>query len=531
MILVTAAEMRALDRWTIDAGTPGHVLMERAGAGATRVLRDRLRAPHGGVVVLAGRGNNGGDGFVIARHLRKSRMPVEVWLAGRVEDVRGDAARMLAAWRKARGKILPLTDAAHVGAFTRRLTKAAVVVDALFGTGLNAPVTGVAAAAIEAVNASGAPVLAVDVASGLSADTGRPLGVAIRATVTATFGFPKLGQVLFPGAEHTGLLAVVDIGIPDAAVAAVRPQARLLEAEDVGRLLPPRRADAHKGTFGHVLVVAGSRGKSGAALLCAEAATRAGAGLVTLAVPAELQPVCEGHVREAMTDALPAEPGGISALLDGRSAVVCGPGLGQSDWARRLVHEVIRRSDAPLVLDADGLNAVAGTSVLRERRPPTVVTPHPGEMARLLDTDTAHVQADRVDAARRYARESGAVVVLKGARTVIATPDGDVAISPTGNPGMATGGTGDVLAGVVGALLAQDLAPRDAAALGVFAHGVAGDAVAARRGEVGLVARDLVHEMPPTFAALQGRGRPESPVPRGYRFSGPRAVREDPDGA
>jgi NAD(P)H-hydrate epimerase len=446
-----------------------------------------------------------------------------VWLAGRPEEVRGDAARMLAGWRKARGAVRPLLRTGDVGAFQARLRKAAVVVDALFGTGLNAPVTGLPAAAIEAVNACGAPVLAVDIASGLSADTGRPLGVAVRATVTATFGFPKIGQVLFPGAEHTGLLAVVDIGIPEAAVAAVRPHAALLEAEDVGRLLPPRACDAHKGTFGHVLVVAGSRGKSGAALLSAEAATRAGAGLVTLAVPAELQPVCEGHVREAMTDALPAEPGAIATLLEGRSAVVCGPGLGQGDWARRVVHEVIRRSAVPLVLDADGLNAVAGTGVLRDRPAPTVVTPHPGEMARLLDVDTARVQEDRVGAARRYAAESGAIVVLKGARTVIATADGDVAISPTGNPGMATGGTGDVLAGVIGALLAQRLAPRDAAALGVFAHGVAGDAVAARRGEVGLVARDLVHEIPPTLAALQGRGRPESPAPRGYRLSGPRA--------
>src|SRR5213076_1021132 len=210
LIAVTAAEMRALDRWTIEHGTPGHVLMERAGAGAARTLRERLHRPRGPVAVVCGRGNNGGDGFVVARHLRRARVPVEVWLAARPEEVRGDAARMLAAWRRARGAVRALATPADVEALARRLVRAAAVVDALFGTGLNAPVTGVAAAAIAAINAAGAPVLAVDIASGLSADTGAPLGAAVRATMTATFGYPKVGQLMYPGVEHTGLLAVVD---------------------------------------------------------------------------------------------------------------------------------------------------------------------------------------------------------------------------------------------------------------------------------------------------------------------------------
>src|SRR5213080_397380 len=239
--------MRALDRWTIEHGTPGPVLMERAGGGAARVLRARLGRPRGPVVVVCGRGNNGGDGFVVARHLRRARIPVEVWLAANPEDVRGDAAGMLAAWRRGR--------------------------NALLGTGLNAPVSGLAAAVIEAVNrwaeSSGRPVLAIDIASGLAADSGRPLGVAIRATVTATFGCAKIGQVVYPGIDYTGILDVVDIGIPPAALAAVHPRTSLLERGEVGRLLPPRPRDAHKGTFGHVLVIAGSRGKTGAALLAA----------------------------------------------------------------------------------------------------------------------------------------------------------------------------------------------------------------------------------------------------------------------
>ena len=338
--------MRTLDRWTIEHGTPGHVLMERAGAGAVRVLRERLRRPRGPVVVVCGRGNNGGDGFVVARHLRRARVPVEVWLAARPEEVRGDAARMLAAWRRARGAVHALAAPAHVEALARRLARAAAVVDALFGTGLNAPVTGVAAAAIAAINAAGAPVLAVDIASGLSADTGAPLGAAVRATMTATFGYPKVGQLMYPGVEHTGLLAVVDIGIPREALAAVAPGTVLLESEEVGVQLPPRRRDAHKGDFGHVLVIAGSRGKTGAALLAAQAAARSGAGLTTLAVPATLQAVLEAQVREAMTAALADTGDGAAALADGaaasalladRGAVVCGPGLGQASATCELI--------------------------------------------------------------------------------------------------------------------------------------------------------------------------------------------------
>ena len=529
MIAVTAAEMRALDRWTIEHGAPGRKLMERAGAGAARVLRERLRAPRGPTVIVCGRGNNGGDGFVIARHLRRARVAVEVWLAARPEEVRGDAADALAAWRKSRGVVHELTSADHIPSLAARLAKAAVVVDALFGTGLNAPVTGLPAAVIEAINACGAPVFAVDIASGLSADTGAPLGVAVRATITATFAFPKVGQLVYPGVENTGLLAVVDIGIPPAAVAAVRPRISLLEADEVGRLLPPRSPNAHKGSFGHVLVIAGSRGKTGAALLAAGGAVRAGAGLTTLAVPSTLQPILEGHVREAMTLGLPDTGAGAAALGDGRvvdaalaarTAIVCGPGVGQDEATRALVTHIARTAAIPLVLDADGLNLVAGTDVLRQRRAPTIVTPHPGEMARLLGTDTTEVQQDRVGAARELAATQQVVVVLKGAHTIVAAPDGGAAISPTGNPGMASGGTGDVLAGVIGALTAQRLAAFDAAVLGVFAHGAAGDTVAARRGEVGLAAGDIIEELPLTLARLQAAARPEAPRRRGYRAGG-----------
>jgi ADP-dependent NAD(P)H-hydrate dehydratase / NAD(P)H-hydrate epimerase len=418
---------------------------------------------------------------------------------------------MLGRWK---GRTHLIDDASFdADGLARRLARASVVVDALLGTGLNAPVTGTMAGVVEAINGCAKPVFAVDLPSGLSADTGRALGVAVQAACTATFAFAKTGQVVEPGRSACGRLEIVDIGIPDAAVEAVGPRTHVLDAAGVGALLPRRAPETHKGTTGHVLVIAGSRGKSGAALLCAGAAARTGAGLTTLAAPAALQAVIEGHVREAMTDTLPDGPGGTAALGDGadverllrhRASVVCGPGLGLNDATRALVAQVVAGCEAPLVLDADGLNAVADTTALRDRREPTVVTPHPGEMARLLAVDTKTVQADRIGVARRLAARDAIVVVLKGAGTVIAAPDGRTALCPTGNPGMASGGMGDVLAGVIGALLAQGLSAFDAACFGAYAHGAAADAVAARRGQVGLLAGDVLDAMPPTIGRLQG---------------------------
>jgi NAD(P)H-hydrate epimerase len=510
MLACTAGQMRALDQWTIAHGTPGHVLMERAGRGAAAVIRRRWKK--GRTVIVCGRGNNGGDGFVIARQLARAGFPVETWLAAAPGAVRGDAERMMKAWRRAGGRVRECTEATGLAALRKSLARATLVVDALLGTGLNAPVEGLHADVIDAMNASGAPICAIDIASGLSADTGRALGAAVRATVTVTFAHPKVGQVLHPGIEHTGALEVADIGLRSEGLDTLGATTRVLEAHTIGALLPRRPRDAHKGTFGHVLVVAGSRGKTGAALLATEGAGRAGAGLVTLAAAAFLQPVFEGHVREAMTAALPDGRDGTAALGDGvalmrllesRSAVVCGPGIGVGSDTRTLVSTIVRTTRAPLVLDADGLNCVAGTSLLRERLGPTVVTPHPGEMSRLLEITTAEVQADRLRVARQLAHRDGVVVVLKGAATIVVAPDGRAAIVPTGNPGMASGGTGDVLAGAIGGLLAQRLDPFDAGCVGAFAHGLAGDRVALRQGEVGMLARDVLDELPLALAALQ----------------------------
>jgi NAD(P)H-hydrate epimerase len=505
MLLVTADEMRMLDRLTIERGTPGHVLMERAGQGATRVLLEcfpHLRRRGRRVVVVAGKGNNGGDGFVIARLLRRRGLRCEVALLGRAEEVGGDAARNLAAWRRVRGALAEITAAADLSVLAPRLAAADAVVDAIFGTGLNHPVGGLHADAIELVNASGAPVFAVDIPSGLDADRGVPLGTAVQAEATATFGFAKLGQVMYPGARYCRRLAVVDIGLDPAAIAAQPPRAALLEREEVAPLVPVRAADAHKGDCGHVLIIAGSFGKTGAAQLAVRAAGRSGAGLVTAVAPASLYPIYAGGVLEAMTAALPDENGRIcfdaarlGELLEGKNAVVVGPGLGTHDGAERTVSWLLEQCPHPLVLDADALTLVArDTAPLRARRAPAVLTPHPGEMSRLIGADTAAVQSDRAGVARRFATEHGCTLVLKGARSVIADPDGRLWVNSTGNPGMASGGMGDVLSGVLGALCAQGLNASEAARLGVYLHGLAADR-AAEEGEIGLLASDVIAEL------------------------------------
>jgi NAD(P)H-hydrate epimerase len=526
MIVVSAAEMRRLDELTIQKyGTPGHVLMDRAGAGATAVLLEQF--PHvrrKRVVICAGKGNNGGDGFVIARLLRRKGVKAEVVLLGHQRDVKGDAARMLGTLKRAR---VPLTEAASVDDVARlpeRFAGAALLVDAVLGTGLNAPVTGLLADVLHTMNASGIPILAVDIPSGLDADRGTPLGVAIQAEATATFGFAKIGQVIHPGVQHVGALAVVDIGIADEAVAEVRPRTHLLRARDVTPLLPVRAPEAHKGTCGHVLIIAGSRGRTGAARLAAHAACRSGAGLTTLAGPASLNAVLASGVPEAMTAALDDLDGlvrfdevAVRRLLEGKTAVIVGPGIGTHEEAVKLVRFLLAEIELPMVVDADALTCVArDVAMLSAARAKTIVTPHPGEMARLLGSDSAAVQADRIGIARRFAAERSCVLVLKGARSVIAAADGSVWINPTGNPGMASGGMGDALSGILGGLLAQGLAPEDAARLGVYLHGEIADHVASARGQIGLLASDVIEDVPQGLQRLRAsleasafqRGRP-----------------------
>ncbi|MGE0682126.1 MAG: NAD(P)H-hydrate dehydratase, partial [Candidatus Binatia bacterium] len=348
---------------------------------------------------------------------------------------------------------------------------------------------------------------------------GEPLGVSVQAELTVTFGYPKRGQIGDPGAPYVGKLAVVDIGIAAEAIEKVRPCVELLIAEEVGVLVRSRRHAAHKGDFGHFLVLAGARGKSGAALLCGGAALRVGTGLVTLGGPSSLNTVFSSVLIEAMTVPLPELPDGsfcldenaISQAMQGKTAIAYGPGVGVSADTIGLIRWLLRQSEAPIVIDADGLNCVAtDVDMLRNAQVPVVLTPHPGEMARLLKATNADIQANRLDVARSFAIEHKCYLVLKGANTVVAAPDGRAWINSSGNPGMASGGMGDVLTGIIGGLLAQRYSPEEACCLGVFLHGHAGDMAAEEKGEAGILARDLIERLPSGLRALRQAASPEA---------------------
>jgi NAD(P)H-hydrate epimerase len=522
--VLTADEMRRADTYAIaEVGLPGVVLMENAGAAVARVVLERFPAARN-VVVLCGRGMNGGDGFVVTRRLGAR---ARAFLLARKADVAGDARTHLVACERSQGRVGEVNDAEAWRAAERLVQQADVVVDAVLGTGLRAAPTGLPALAIDALRARAdacRPIVAVDLPSGLPADGGTPDWPAARADVTVTFAAPKRGHVLPPACHHVGALIVAEIGIPAAALAASGPTLFVLEDEDVAGAFPLRGRGAHKGDFGHLLVVAGSVGKTGAAVLAASGALRSGAGLVTVATPAACLPVVAAARPELMTEPLavtgaggldPAGLGHLVGLAGERDAVVLGPGLGQDEATRETVTAFVAACPVPLVVDADGLNALAplGAASLRalRRAVPTILTPHPGEAGRLLGLPSGEVQRDRPGAAARLARETGAVVVLKGERTLVADLEGRATVVPFGNPGMATGGTGDVLAGVAGSLLARHGALL-AATAAAFVHARAGDLAAARRGEEGLTAGDLVEALPEAIERVRAGG---TPVPGG----------------
>jgi NAD(P)H-hydrate epimerase len=507
--LVTAAEMRALDRHTIETlGVPGALLMELAGAAVAREA-EALRAPAGGAVwIFCGPGSNGGDGLVAARQLHLRGVPVRVVAVADPAAWRGDAgdnARRL----RALGVPVHADDAAPEAG--------AVLVDAIFGTGLAREIDGPAAAAIRRIRSArpACRVLAVDLPSGLDADTGQPHGDAVEADVTVTIGLPKLGLALEPGRSLAGRVVVARIGIADPAPG-LACAAELWTRAGAARRRPARPRDGHKGRFGHVLVVAGSEGKTGAAALAGLGAARAGAGLVTLACPERTLPVLAARQAEWMTAPVPEAPGGcfgrqaekpVLELAAARDVVALGPGVGRGEETRKFVRAVARALANPLVLDADGLVAFEGAlAELRTRTVPTILTPHPGEAALLLGATPAAVNADRALAARRLAAETGALVVLKGAATVIAEPSGSLLVNPTGGPALASGGTGDVLTGVIAGFLAQGLAPRDAAGLGVFVHGAAADRLSERHGPAGVLAGEVAGALPDALRALGESG-------------------------
>jgi ADP-dependent NAD(P)H-hydrate dehydratase / NAD(P)H-hydrate epimerase len=510
----TAEEMRRLDRHAIaELGIPGATLMENAGRGAAEAIiaaLPELGAPRRGarVVVVCGKGGNGGDGFVVARWLKRRGALPSVLLAFPPAEIGRDARLKLEEMRRSGIRPLRLDDGA-----ASALARAHLVVDALLGTGSRGSPEGSVARAIELINASGRPVVALDIPSGMSADGGAPAGSAIRAALTLTFAGLKRGLVTAPGDELAGRVSVIPIGVPDAEVAR-GVTTFLLEASDVAPHFPRRPRAAHKGTYGHLLLVAGSLGKTGAAALAAAAAMRSGSGLVTVATPVSQQPVVASLVVEAMTEPLPETPARTLALkardvivelAAPRDAVAIGPGIGLDEETQQLVRSLIQELRKPLAADADALTALAGhLEALRAAPSVRCLTPHPGEMARMLGARVDDVQRDRIETAREFATRYRVYVVLKGARSVIGTPDGRVFVNPRGNPGMASGGTGDVLTGMLGAFLARGMEPGAALQSSVYLHGSAGDIAAERVGEEALIARDVVAAIPEAFKRLRG---------------------------
>jgi NAD(P)H-hydrate epimerase len=520
MKILTSQQMQRIDRISTERyGVPSLTLMENAGRGVVEFLESRF-APLAGqrIVILCGRGNNGGDGFVVARMLRDRGVRPRVLLLADPEKLSGDAR---VNWERLTASGAPevVPDLAAWKRILPEIQDATLLVDALLGTGLSKPLEGSLLEVVRDINAAFAQarVVAVDLPSGVSADQGTMIGEAVRAHASVTFTAPKLAHVFSPARNNVGEWVVKDIGTPMEALMG-DPDLKLnyTTAADLGWLAAPRVRDAHKGSFGHVLILAGSIGKTGAAAMAALAALRSGAGLVTVATPRSALPIIASLGMEFMTEPLAeTEDGTVSmrALADnrfdqlvrGKDVLAVGPGIGSLPETYEFVRAVVDRFDLPMVMDADGLNAFAGKiELLHAAGRVRVLTPHPGEMARTTGQSISEIQSARLDAARAFAVRTGATLVLKGHQTLSASPQGDVWVNSTGNPGMASGGTGDVLTGIIAGLLAQHRARPavEVAAAGVFLHGLAGDIAAQELGETSLIAGDLIDALPAAFRSL-----------------------------
>jgi hydroxyethylthiazole kinase-like uncharacterized protein yjeF len=521
MRVLNAAQMRDADRQTIDdVGIPSMVLMENAGRQVVAALEaayDDLADRH--VAVLCGPGNNGGDGFVVARTLYQRGIDVSVFVIATMAAVKGDARLNLEILGRLGLTVVEISDEQAWDLHFSEISQCELIVDAIFGTGLRSALAGMMETVAADVNASSIPVVAVDLPTGLSADHAEPIGECIHAAMTVTLAAPKLPLVLPPGESLAGSIVVADIGIPPEVLDNLAgPRLELLTREGMREILQPRESDSHKGDYGHVLVIAGSRGKTGAAHLAAVGALRSGAGLVSIATARGGLPIVAAMGAEYMTVPLDENAdgtvaaGALESVLDlEQDVIVAGPGLGRGHDVTVFIQELVAQSEGPLVLDADALNALASDPDRLQRggegSRSIVITPHPGEMARLANTSVEEVQASRLDVARDFAVQHQIYVVLKGYRTLIATPEGKVFINPLGNPGMATGGTGDVLAGVLAAWLAQLLDAEAACKIAVYLHALAGDLAEADEGEVAMTAGDLAAHLGDAVLELTARRR------------------------
>ncbi|KAB2951834.1 NAD(P)H-hydrate dehydratase [Heliorestis acidaminivorans] len=513
MRIVTAAEMNRIDdRATEEYAIPPLLLMENAGLQVVRevtsLLGDSCRGRR--VLILCGKGNNGGDGFVVARHLLNHGAEVKLFLLAPERDIRGSALTNLTIYKRIGGKIYSLMDHKDLNALRMALLSTDLIVDAIYGTGFTGVVPPLTAKAMEMLNELSLPTVAVDVPSGLEVDTGKIKSQCLEATVTVTFGLPKLGLLIEPGATVAGKLVVADISLPKELIDNPLLMRRLLTKELCKTWTVKREATAHKGDFGHLLIIGGTEGMAGAIALTVKGALRAGTGRTTVAVPEKIAPFVIPQVPESMSWSLPAPNGRLEKsslqdkVFDNFDSLVIGPGLGRYEESADFLEAIFERTRAPIVLDADALFALEDNiELLAAAQGPLILTPHPGEMARLTGLTVEEVQKERLQVVSHYAKDWGVTVVLKGARTLVATPDGDLLVNSSGNPGMATAGSGDILAGIAGSLLAQGKNPLESAALAVYVHGLAGDIAAQRFGDIAMKAGDIIDCLPQAWNLIE----------------------------
>jgi len=515
MKVVTGEQMKALDQKAIKGlGIPGVILMEHAGRIVVEEMACRWDTlDEQRIAICCGAGNNGGDGFVVARHLMNRGLLPEVFLFADIDKVRGDARINLDVLLNMGGRMYVVSDQDSMEVHGEILKGCDIIVDAIFGTGLKPPVQGFLAEVIRFINGLHKQVVAVDIPSGLGSDSPRVEGPCIEADLTVTFALPKVSQLLPPAMGLIGTLKVADIGIPPFLIDEALCAMTALDRPFLAPLVRRRSPDSHKGTYGHCLVIAGSEGKTGAAYLAAQGGLRIGAGLVSLALPRSLNDIMEVKLTEAMTIPLPETAGrtiapeawdALSQHISKFSAIVIGPGLSQDPGTGEFVRTLMGKTAVPLVIDADALNLIAGRlDLVKQSGLAPILTPHPGEMARLTGSTVSEVLDGRPEIIRKEAERGACHLLLKGYQSLMATPDGELFVNTTGNPGMASGGTGDVLSGMIGGLLAQGYARRDAMLLGVYLHGLAGDIAAAIKGEEGLIATDLLDAIPEAFESLK----------------------------
>jgi NAD(P)H-hydrate epimerase len=513
MKLSTAQQMKDIDKAAIEGmGIPGLKLMEVAGKSVAEVIADYLgEVGDKKIFIFCGKGNNGGDGFVAARYLTQWGAKVDCFLLGRKTEVKGDAEVNL---KKALDLNISISEVQSSDELDREI-EADLLVDGIFGTGFKGEIKGELGEIVERLNQLEIPKLSIDAPSGLDCDTGEVASNCFRADVTVTLALPKLGQFVFPGKSYCGHTYVADIGIPPEAVGGEKIQLNVLTPSEVVSMLPKRPPDGHKGTFGKLAIIAGSVGMTGAATLTSLSALKAGCGMVILGCPASLNDIFEIKMTEVMTRPLPEvrkkrvlakrSLGEIRKLLKWADTLALGPGLGQHFETVELVQRLVSTLKHPVVIDADGLNALAkNPDLLKNRTTPTIITPHIGELSRLVALPIEEIERDRIEIARKTASHFGLILVLKGAPTVIAEPGGEVWINPTGNDGMATAGCGDVLTGIIASFLTQGMGPLESAICGVYIHGLAGDLAANDRGQFGTIAGDIMEMVPEAIIEMQG---------------------------